>query len=253
MNMFERPTLVKLCGLASAFAGFPLAAQTTIPADAWQFEITPYFWASAVGADVNTRFVGTQHLHVPFSDLASHLDFGAMGTFEARKGRWGGLIDAQYVKLGTSKQPLFAPFSSLDMGYEQQIWTLAAYYRVLEGPVQVDVLGGARYLYAKTNVGLSSIFAPVGLHHAESKGWWDGVVGTRVLYSVNDKWSLLGYADVGGGGSNLSWQVIAGANYLYSRTTTFRFGYRYFSFDRNDAPVSKVSLSGPYIGVGFKF
>lgn len=253
MNTFDGSTLAKLCGLACALTWLPIAAQTGIPADTWQFEITPYFWATAARADINTRFLGTRKLDVPFSKLASSLDFGAMGSIEARKGPWGALMDVQYVKLGTSKTSILAPLTNLNITYEQQIWTLGAFYRVLEAPVVVDVLGGARYIYAKTDVGVTSIFAPVGLSDADSKGWLDAVVGVRALYPLDDKWSLLGYADVGGGGSNLSWQVIAGANYRYSQGTTIKFGYRYFSFDRNNVTVTKASLGGPYVGVGFKF
>ncbi|MDM0105702.1 hypothetical protein QTH97_12205 [Variovorax sp. J22R24] len=246
-------TIARFCGLACTIVALPAWAQSSDLGPAWDFEVTPYFWATAVRADVDTRFIGTQRLHVPFSDLASALDFGAMGAIEARKGRWGGLMDVQYVKLGTSKTPFFAPLTNLDIDYEQQIWTMVGFYRVMEGPALVDVVGGARYLYTKTEASLTSIFAPIGPHHERSQGWWDGVVGARVLYPIDGKWSLLAYADVGAGGSDLSWQALAGASYRFSEKTTVKFGYRYFSFDRDDAPVTKASLGGPYVGVGFKF
>src|SRR5262245_61590760 len=153
MKTLDTRPFVRPLALAGAFAALPAAAQN-VPADAWEFEITPYFWATAVRADVDTRLFGTHRLYVPFSDLASALDFGAMGTLEARKGRWGGLMDVQYVKLGTSTTSLLAPLATIDTDYEQQIWTLAAFYRVAEGPVTVDVLGGARYLQAKTDIGV---------------------------------------------------------------------------------------------------
>ncbi|RZL90594.1 MAG: hypothetical protein EOP82_15190 [Variovorax sp.] len=253
MKTLQKSTFAKIFGLASAFACLPAAAQTSVPTDTWSYEITPYFWATAARADVNTRLFGTQKFDVPFSDLASALDFGAMGSFEARKGRWGGVMDVQYVKLGATNSPVFAPFTDLNITYEQQIWTLAGFYRLAEGPVLVDVLGGARYLYVKTDLDVTSIFTPVGPSRRDSKGWWDGVVGVRAQYPLDAKWSLLGYVDVGSGGSNMSWQAIAGANYRYSKDTTVKFGYRYFSFDRDDAPVGKASLGGPYVGLGFKF
>ena len=252
MNLLKRPALAKSFGIASTFAWLPAAAQTTSPADKWNYEITPYFWASALRADVNTRQFGTQKLDVPFSDIASALNFAAMGTIEARKGPWGGLIDVQYVKLSASSSPVIAPFANLDIPYEQQIWTLAGFYRLADGPASVDVLGGARYVYIQTEASVTTVFAPVGPSPSTSKGQWEGIVGVRAQYPIDAKWSLLGYLDVGGG-STLSWQLIAGANYRYSDETTVKFGYRYFSFDRGDVPVGKASLGGPYVGVGFRF
>lgn len=244
MSISKRSALVKSVGLASAFGWLPAAAQTTIPADNSNYEITPHFWASALRADVNTRQFGTQTLDVPFSDIATALNFAAMGAIEARKGPWGGLIDVQDVKLSASSSPVIAPFANLDITYEQQISTLAGFYRLADGPASVDVVGGARYVYIQTEASVTTVLAPIGPSPSTSKGQWEGMVGVRAQCPIDAKWSLLGYLDVGGG-STRSWQLMVGANYRYSNETTVKLGYRYFSFDRGDAPVGKASLGGP--------
>lgn len=253
MNALRSRCVSLSLALASVLAWLPAAAQTASSADGWNFEITPYFWASAMHADVNTRLFGTRELKVPFSELASALKMAAMGAVEARKGPWGGFVDVQYVKLGARGSPVFAPFTKIDVTYQQQIWTLAGYYRVAEGTVVVDAVGGARYVYLRTDANATGVFMAAGPSLTTSEGVWDGVVGVRATYPLNAKWSLVGYADVGGGGSNLSWQMIAGANYGYSKDVTIKFGVRYFSFERDDASVTKASLGGPYLGVGFRF
>jgi len=256
MNSLKRSHFsmaVVLAGLAC----LPAAAQVADADNAgWALEFTPYLWASVSPLRVDVGARPSNGVNVPVSVFSTSLDFALMGTLEARKGRWGALVDAQYVKLGvTGSQAATAPtpFSNLDISYSQQIWTFAGSYRLSDGPFTVDLLGGARYLYAKTDTEFSTAFVPATLGQERNKGWWDGIVGARVLVPMGANWALLGYLDVGGGGSKLSYQAIVGANYAYSPQTAFKFGYRYFSFERDDAPVIKASLGGPYAGVGFRF
>lgn len=253
MQALKHSTLAAVLGLASAFAGLPTAAQVSPSEEAWVFELTPYFWAAGVRSAVNLGVLGTQTMDIPVSNLLSALDFGLMGTFEARKGRWGALVDVQYVKLGTSSPSTIGPFGNVDMKYEQQLWTFAGFYRVADDSVVVDVLGGARYIHVNTDVTLPTASLLQGPTLQTSDGWWDGIVGARVQVPLNPQWSLIGYADVGAGGSDLSWQVIAGATYRFSKNTSLKFGYRYFKFERDSAPVTKASMDGPYIGVGVRF
>lgn len=249
-----KPSTAAALSLAGALAGLPAAAQVSPSGEAWDFELTPYFWAAGVRSDVNLSVLGTQKMDIPISDLLSALDFGAMGTFEARMGRWGGLVDAQYVKLSTSSPSTIGLLGNVDMKYEQQLWTFAGYYRVPRGWALVDVLAGARYLNVDTGVTLPTASLLPGPTLQKREGWWDGIVGARVQVPLSPQWSLLGYVDVdvGAGGSDLSWQVIAGATYRFSKDTSLKFGYRYFSFDRDGAPVTKASMGGVYIGVGFR-
>lgn len=246
----------KLVGLAGSICCLPVAAQVSEPASAWQFEITPYLWLSTMPLHVDLGATGSNGANPPFPVADTSLDFAGMVAMEARKGPWGALVDAQYVKLGVTGAPIVAtltPFSNIDLTYAQQIWNLLGLYRVADGPVAVDLLAGGRYLHVKTDTEISALSFPGIVGGTRSKGWWDGVVGARALMPIDAKWSLLGYLDVGGGGSELSWQAIAGANYRFTNDIAVKFGYRYFSFKRDDAPVIKASMGGLYAGVGFRF
>ncbi|SEB21919.1 outer membrane beta-barrel protein [Variovorax sp. YR216] len=257
MKALTRSNLSKAVGLAGCLACLPAAAQVAESDNAsWALEFTPYLWASVSPLRVDVGKRPSNGVEVPVSVFSTNLDFAIMGTLEARKGRWGALVDAQYVKLGVTGSQATAtltPFSNLDISYSQQIWTFAGLYRLTDGPVAVDLLGGARYLYAKTDTEFSTAFLPVTAGQERNKGWWDGIVGVRALVPIDAKWALLGYLDAGAGGSKFSYQAIVGANYAYSPQTVFKFGYRYFSFERDDAPVIKASLGGLYGGVGFRF
>src|SRR5687768_9331675 len=102
MKALRPSTVATVLGLAGAFACPPAVAQATNAEPPWHLEFTPYFWAAGVRSNVNVSRLGAQQVDVSSSDILSALDFGAMGSFEARKGPWGGLVDAQYVKLSTS-------------------------------------------------------------------------------------------------------------------------------------------------------
>jgi opacity protein-like surface antigen len=238
-------------GWASALACLSAAAQDQPPADAWQFEFIPYLWAAGIKSDLRFGVTQRSTTTVNSSSVLSALDFGAMGTLEARKGPWGALLDMQYVKLGVSRNVGFLPPVGLDVDYEQQIYTLAGLYRVFDSAVQIDVLAGGRYVNAKTDVNLAPNLPGPGLH--DSVGWWNGIVGARVIAPINDKWSVLGYLDRGWGSSTTSWEALAGASYQYSPTISFKFGYRYLSYKRDEGLLSKVALGGFFAGAGFKF
>lgn len=243
-----------LCGLIALLGCMPAAAQTTLAAaDAWQFEFIPYLWLTGIHSDLKLGPLPGSTLTVNSKSVVDALEAGAMGTFEARNGRWGGLLDVQYVKLGVSRQVAGGLLGGYDVEFKQTIATLLGFYRVIEGPVAIDLLGGIRYVDAKTDVDFSPSPRGFGRQIDEKVGSTDGVLGVRAIVPLDDKWSLMGYLDVGHGSSTSSWQAIAGASYQYSPTTSFKFGYRYLDYKRDDALLSKVALGGPYFGAGFKF
>lgn len=220
-------------------------------ADEWQFEFIPYLWAPGISSDLRLGPLPRSNSSVSSTSVLGALDFGAMGTLEARRGPWGALLDMQYVKLGVSRSGVFGAPVGVDVDYKQQIYTVAGLYRVIDTRVAVDVLAGGRYVDAKTDVNLAPNLPGPGRH--ASVGWWNGIVGARVIVPLDDKWSLMGYLDTGWGNSTSSWEAIAGASYQYSPTVSFKFGYRYLSFRRDEGLLSRVALGGLFAGAGFKF
>ena len=71
-------------------------------ADRWTFRLSPYVWGSSTeGTFAHERLPVTVHTSKSFSDSLEDLDAGAMGAFEARRGRHGLLLDGQFAKLST--------------------------------------------------------------------------------------------------------------------------------------------------------
>src|SRR5688572_475206 len=121
--------------------------------DRWTFEVTPYLWAAGLKGDTQVGTLPLISIDVGFDKIFDHLDFAAMGAFEARRGRWGFLFDGQYMKLsasGTARRtgpgPVGATLTATaDLTVEQTLLTGAAAYRLFEGRTAFDVLGGVRY------------------------------------------------------------------------------------------------------------
>jgi len=98
------------------------------------------------------------------------------------------------------------------------------------------------------------VFPGGGASFSGSENWTDAVVGARVIHPISDRWALTGYADLGGGGSSLTYQILAGANWTLNDRFTAKAGYRYTYWDyEDDGTVWDISASGPYLGLGIAF
>lgn len=115
-------TLVCTCTAALLLAAnAPAGAETQ--AGAWQYELTPYLWGAAMRGDVQSGHLPKIGVDMSFGEIVDILDFGLMGAFEARNGRWGLLSDMVYMKVSddatasrTGSGPIGAPASKPPSG-----------------------------------------------------------------------------------------------------------------------------------------
>jgi opacity protein-like surface antigen len=79
-------------------------------------------------------------------------------------------------------------------------------------------------------------------------------IGGRIRYALDPQWTIVGYADIGAGGSDSTWQLAAGLDYAISPTMAARFGYRLLKVDyHRDNFLYDMSSGGLYAGVGMRF
>ena len=254
----RRSVMWALRAAAGLVAVAPAAAEEAPKSDGWQFEITPYFWAAGLNGwtRVGSR-APTMSVDTDFSKIWDHLDFGGMGSFEARKGRWGILMDAIYIKVSQRSEPLARGLlGTADATLQQTIRQGAGAYRVLDSEkTPVDLLAGVRYVYIDGDLEFSrSRLLPAGRDFSGNVDWLDGFVGVRAQYALADKWRLIGYADAGTGGSDYSWQLAAGVNYDFSKSVVGKFGYRIIGmkYESNNF-LYNLKTAGLYLGVGIRF
>lgn len=239
---------------------FPMAIAALLPAVAqaqhgpgtWQFEAMPYLWAAGMEGDAGVGRLLAGGVEVGFDDIRDNLRTGFMGSFEGRRGNFGFYGDAIYMKLHQSHPASRPLFGDVDAKVTQQAYALAGTWRAC---AEVDLFAGARTNYIKLDFDLSSsALAPQGRSAVRNRDWVDGYIGVRVRHALGERWALTAYADIGKGGSDLTWQVMAGADYAITKDLAAKLGYRYFKveYDKGDFLYDMAS-AGAYLGLALRF
>jgi hypothetical protein len=231
------------------------SAPQIVDPDKWQFQFSPYFWLAGLHG---TGGIGNRTAQVDesFSDVFDALNFAFMGTFEARKGKFISLTDLEYVSVSDEKATPGPLFSTVDAGFKTFIFDQEVGYRLLENSgkgASLDVLGGARVWRVKTDLEFGAGILPATRIEG-SRSWVDAVGGLRGKMVLSEKLFLTGKFDLGGGGSQFTWQVFGGGGYNINPKIALIFGYRVLDVDYDkDNFVFDMNQRGPIVGIGFRF
>ena len=234
------------------------AAQDT---DTWQHELTIYGWYA--GIDGSVQFPGPvgagSDFTVDASDIISNLEMIFMGGWQSKKGKWSFIADVVYMDVGDSENQTVPAGSSgvpvnasLDLDLSSWILNGGVGYDVVQADWgTLAVVGGVRYMTIDVDV-KAGLQGP-GIEKSDSEGLLDGIIGVSGSYSFNENWYLPYHADIGTGGSDLTWQLFAAIGYRFGWGDV-RLGYRYLSYDLgDDAVMQDMDLNGPVLAVGFTF
>jgi hypothetical protein len=251
-------TLSLLCATALTFSG--LAATAAHAQTDWQFAVTPYFWAAGADGDVAPfpNFPAS-HTDQSFGDILDDFQLGGAATFEASNGRWGFLGDFSYVDTDTGDSAVSADTAYDLVGLETKAtWLSGAITLNLSqsSHYRLDVLAGVRANWMDTSVRLIDKDTNDELNGDHDENWVDPIVGVRAIFPLSDRWSVTGYADVGGFGmgSDLTYELYASANYNFNERMSLVLGYRYLSVDyNNNGFLYDISQNGPVFGAQFRF
>lgn len=236
----------------------PAPAQLKEPAGAeWQFEFAPSFWAAEVDVSAHARRqVPPVTLGLHFTDRTDTPAGGLTGSFEVRKGRVGVVLDLSRVNFPTHYWPLFdGRLGTLSAQLDERIYQLGGAYRAWNDPtVPIDLFFGLRYTSLEAKVGLSPGLFPIEGKSNKQADWLDGYAGVRIAWRLTDRWTAVGYADIGGGSTKKSWQAIVGGDYALSKNMSLKFGYRALSnqFERRSFDFT-MKTDGIYAGLGIRF
>lgn len=252
-----------------------LAGEVAAEDNTWQFGASIYGWFPDIaGQTAFTPPGGSGEFEVDIDSILENLKFTLMGTFDARKGRWGVVTDFVYMDVGgstTGSRELTIEGEELpadvtaDIGLDLKslILNLAGSYRVLDKPsFTMDMIAGARYvdIEQKLNWNLTGDIGGTPLpaqsgNATVSVGNLDGIVGVRGRLAFGAKKALfVPYElDIGTGDSDFTWQGATGVGYSFGWWQLAAV-WRYLYYDlSSDSAIKDMSFGGPAVGAVFRW
>lgn len=227
----------------------------TLPATAQErvFQLTPYIWGSGVGGTVRPVAGGPSlRFSEGLRDVLEDLDsaFFLSGLYRQNRFVLLGDFSVSRSSRGGTVPGLGLPVTGR---LEQSSFTLAAGYRALATErATVDYLVGLRHWDIEARAR-----TPVpGLAAGLSVDFTDPIIAARTNIRLNDRWSVIGYADVGGfgAGSDLTSQLMATVNWQARDRLFLSAGYRHLYVDYDDDGKGfEGSFSGPILGLSLRF
>jgi hypothetical protein len=248
--------------LAGAIPAFSVSAQA---AEKWEWDITPYLWASSVSVDVSVDGDPVLGADASFSNLVDKVDLAGMLHFEGRRGKVGFFTEADFFSL-TDEQTHSADSplpggtqteANLDLG----LYEAGGFHRLKDAVTGLDILYGIRVIDTSQDVTIT-LPSPISMtvENNSSDTYTDGILGVRYSHPMGKRWYFAIRGDIGGGGTEIAWNGVATFGFQCDQKGKYnlRFGYRYFKTEldstQNDVDVeSDVALFGPYLGFGFVF
>jgi opacity protein-like surface antigen len=229
----------------------PLCAQE------WSGSATLYGWLPVIEGAQEGRD-GRPIIELDAKDILDALDFASFATGEARRDRFGVLLDVAYTDLSTDAeaQPPFTAEASVGT----RVWfaALAGTWR-FQGDLDnyIDGYAGFRYYDVGLDFDLSLLGGNLQRSIDADANWFDPIVGVKGRYPLGERWSLFGFGDVGGfgieGASDLTWQAYSGVNFAFNDSVVGNLGYRFMSIDYDDEIKVDVELHGPVLGLTYRF
>lgn len=231
--------------------------------DAWTFRLTPYVWGSSTeGTFAHARLPMDLHASKSFRDSLEELDAGAMGAFEARKGRHGLLLDGQFAKLSTT---LSAPVAGT--GLPVRLKTRSAsglvawqYGLVESGKTRLDLVAGVRVWSARVRLAYAVPVPtppPIPQQYSgeQSHRWVDAQAGVKGRHGFGNGLFVGGWVLAGAGESDLSTDVMLLAGYDINDRFAVVAGYRRLSTDFKTSGGFRfdTTMQGPGLGVEYRF
>lgn len=218
--------------------------------DEWKFSASINGWLP----DMTIKTAAGHKLTITMRDILENLNLTVMSTLVAQKGKWSFVTDVVYMNISKGTYLPRTPTIAIT-NIKMQAWVVTpmASYRFMESEdLSFDVLAGARYLYVNSPVQVNYNKKIKASGHA-----WNGIIGLRGKYNLNEKWFMPLHFDVGSGEIDLTWHAFAGVGYKYENFDVMA-GYRHleFKFDDNDdggEVFDGITISGPIVGFNYHF
>ena len=221
--------------------------------DGWQVTLAPYMMGAAMSG---TTGIGQAESDVDLSasDVFKNLQFGFMGYFEVKKGKWGAAADIIWMALGSSTE---GRLIHANVDVDQGGFTFIA---VRELSRAVDLRAGVVVNTLRPRI---RFLAPIDREFSRTETWVDPVVGIKLHTPDTGRWwGFALMADVGGFGvgSDIMVNAQPTAVVRFAQGAGLVFGYRwiYVKYENagNDSErrfLYDMTSSGPFLGLVLRF
>ena len=224
------------------------------PSDGWRVDFVPlYFWAMSLNGDIGAR-PGTVPIDLNFDQAKENLGGAFSFHLEASRGRWGTLVDLNFIRLETEADFAVAgrPVTG-DLELDNVIFEAGASYLASE-QAQLAIIGGLRTYTLSPLIGFTTSVGgatPVD----ETITSPNAFVGVTLRPRLSNRWTLITRADVGGGDANLTWSAEAGLGVRLKPWIGLAFGYKGLGidleYDDKVVRIYDVVHHGPFFGLDF--
>jgi opacity protein-like surface antigen len=242
--------------------------------DAWRFDATLYLWAPSIGGrtQVPPGAAGPT-IDISARDVVRKLDMAFMGSVEAHRGPWGGLVDWVYSDLSGGRSgtrdltigglpPTAGVSADLGLRVKTNLLTLAAMYSEYRTPTTTAALVvGVRMLNTAETVnwsfsgsGLASGLTRTGVSEASATNW-DAIIGLRgrLRPDAESRWFAPYHFDIGTGDSRRTWQAMLGVGYAFDFGDV-SLGWRYVDYKfKSSQALQTLTFNGVMLGATFRF
>lgn len=216
-----------------------------VPDDAWHGEVMPYFWSLGIDGTAVVRGHSAD-VNLSSSDLWDYTNFGGslLGAFS--KGHFAGWAQIDYFSFTDSDLGNVPAGSSLDV--KATIYTLGAGYQFWASKGKhYDVMLGLRTVSLDNTLHASGSGSYSGTRNAT-----DALVILRPFIPLSAHWAFNPTIDVGGGQSDLTYELWPQIQYQFAAHWAARIGYRrlYYRISNNNGTSWDGSFSGLMLGIG---
>lgn len=227
----------------------------------WQHGVYVYLWGAGVSGNTNSG----SGADVSFRDLLDNLEFGAMGAYRARKGKWSVLADVIYLDVSNNTKlelggDLVKVPAEVDIDLTSWVVHAGGAYNFYENDrgTQAGLTLGLRYLDMSTDIlvafetRIPELDPRIAI--SASEGVLDIFAGLHGTVALGERWYIPWAANLGTGDSDFSWAALAGVGYRASPRWNVLLTYRHQVWEFDDTVIiDDLEFSGPMLGAAFHF
>ncbi|MBO9476716.1 hypothetical protein J7382_04125 [Shimia sp. R11_0] len=230
-----------------------LGSVSSVQAEVWEVQITPYSWLTGLKGEVG---VLPLDVDLSFGDVLKDLKSSGMLLASVQNGPWSVFFDTTFSDL-SSREPLNGPvFSELVVDTKTTTYSLALGHRLMErSDAFVDGYVGLRAWHLDNAVKRVRTDGQITIV-TDQKDWVDPLLGVTGSLQISETWTVFSALEIGGGfgGADHEWSLLFGGHYALNDWFSATLGWRHLDvkYQENNYVYSTVQ-SGPVLGATFRF